>query len=84
VRANYCVQQIDRSVECTSSAIQALVMFREMYPRYRDQEIKKCIKGASKFIESKQQKDGTWYLKSSCILYDVIHFFNAHRQELIY
>ncbi|XP_020408406.1 achilleol B synthase isoform X3 [Zea mays] len=49
------------SVECTSSAIQALVMFREMYPRYRDQEIKKCIKGASKFIESKQQKDGTWF-----------------------
>jgi len=79
VRANSCVQQIDRSVECTSSAIQALVMFRELYPGYRDEEIKKCIKGASKFIESKQRKDGTWYLKSSCLLYAVIHSFNAHR-----
>ncbi|XP_066337305.1 achilleol B synthase-like isoform X3 [Miscanthus floridulus] len=49
------------SVECTSSAIQALVMFRELYPGYRDEEIKKCIKGASKFIESKQRKDGTWF-----------------------
>ncbi|XP_021317414.1 achilleol B synthase isoform X3 [Sorghum bicolor] len=49
------------SVECTSSATQALVMFRELYPGYRDEEIKNCIKGASKFIESKQRKDGTWF-----------------------
>jgi len=33
VRANSCVQQIDRSVECTSSTIQAFVMFKELYPR---------------------------------------------------
>lgn len=82
MRANSCVQQIDRSVECTSSATQALVMFRELYPGYRDEEIKNCIKGASKFIESKQRKDGTWYLKSSCLLYDVIHSFNAHTYQL--
>ncbi|PUZ45336.1 hypothetical protein GQ55_8G214400 [Panicum hallii var. hallii] len=49
------------SVECTSSALQTLAMFRELYPGYRDEEIGKCIKGGSKFIENKQRKDGAWF-----------------------
>ncbi|KAL6603926.1 hypothetical protein ACP70R_044287 [Stipagrostis hirtigluma subsp. patula] len=49
------------SVEPTSSVLQALCMFRELYPGYRKQEIGKCIKTASKFIEEKQQEDGSWY-----------------------
>lgn len=50
-----------RSVECTSSALQTLAMFRELYPGYRDEEIGKCIKGGSKFIENKQREDGAWF-----------------------
>jgi achilleol B synthase len=38
-------------------------MFRELYPGYRGEEIRKCIKSASDFIEKKQRKDGSWYLK---------------------
>nr|UMM64878.1 2,3-oxidosqualene cyclase [Avena strigosa] len=49
------------SVECTSSVLQALVMFRELYPGYRKEEIGKCIKNASKFIENSQRKDGSWF-----------------------
>jgi hypothetical protein len=45
----------DRSVECTSSVIQALNMFREMYPGYRKEEIEKCIKTASRFIEKEKK-----------------------------
>uniref|UniRef100_A0A453R3K1 Squalene cyclase C-terminal domain-containing protein n=1 Tax=Aegilops tauschii subsp. strangulata TaxID=200361 RepID=A0A453R3K1_AEGTS len=37
-------------------------MFREVYPGYREEEIRKCIKNASKFIENSQRKDGSWYL----------------------
>uniref|UniRef100_A0A0D3G4V5 Terpene cyclase/mutase family member n=1 Tax=Oryza barthii TaxID=65489 RepID=A0A0D3G4V5_9ORYZ len=49
------------SVECTSSVLQALIMFSECYPVYRKEEIGKCIKNASKFIENKQRKDGSWF-----------------------
>jgi achilleol B synthase len=38
-------------------------MFKELYPGYRKEEIAKCVKNASKFIEDKQRKDGSWYLK---------------------
>ncbi|KAJ1256785.1 hypothetical protein BS78_K310900 [Paspalum vaginatum] len=48
------------SFECTSSVLQALVAFREMYPEYRNEDIGKCIESASKFIEKNQQKDGSW------------------------
>uniref|UniRef100_A0A0E0PJD1 Squalene cyclase C-terminal domain-containing protein n=1 Tax=Oryza rufipogon TaxID=4529 RepID=A0A0E0PJD1_ORYRU len=36
-------------------------MFSECYPVYRKEEIGKCIKNASKFIENKQRKDGSWF-----------------------
>ncbi|VAI68040.1 unnamed protein product [Triticum turgidum subsp. durum] len=49
------------SVECTSSVLQALIMFREIYPGYRKEEIGQCIKNASVFIENSQRKDGSWY-----------------------
>uniref|UniRef100_A0A453RGX0 Squalene cyclase C-terminal domain-containing protein n=1 Tax=Aegilops tauschii subsp. strangulata TaxID=200361 RepID=A0A453RGX0_AEGTS len=61
----HVLQLIDRSVECTSSVLQALIMFKELYPGYRKEEIGKCVKNASKFIEDKQRKDGSWYLKLS-------------------
>uniref|UniRef100_A0ACD6AJV0 Uncharacterized protein n=2 Tax=Avena sativa TaxID=4498 RepID=A0ACD6AJV0_AVESA len=49
------------SVECTSSVLQALIMFEELYPGYRKEVIAKCVKNASKFIEDKQRKDGSWF-----------------------
>uniref|UniRef100_A0A0E0R722 Terpene cyclase/mutase family member n=2 Tax=Oryza TaxID=4527 RepID=A0A0E0R722_ORYRU len=48
-------------VECTSSAIQGLISFTELYPGYRGVEIESCIKNAVMFIENKQQNDGSWY-----------------------
>lgn len=47
--------------ECTSSLIQALIMFREIRPGYRHEEIEKIIKSGALFIEKQQQKDGSWY-----------------------
>ncbi|CAD6244632.1 unnamed protein product [Miscanthus lutarioriparius] len=46
--------------ECTSSVLQALVLFKELYPSYRTKDIKKCIRSATTFIESRQQEDGSW------------------------
>ncbi|XP_037468374.1 achilleol B synthase-like isoform X2 [Triticum dicoccoides] len=48
--------------ECkrTTSLLEAFIMFRELYPGYREEEIGKCIKNASKFIENSQRKDGSW------------------------
>ncbi|KAM0862127.1 hypothetical protein ACQ4PT_045448 [Festuca glaucescens] len=48
------------SVECTSSVIDALMMFRDQHPLYRNNEIEGCVQKAALFIESKQQKDGSW------------------------
>ncbi|XBI77771.1 hypothetical protein VPH35_087583 [Triticum aestivum] len=51
-----------RYVECTSSVIQGLVLFREMYPKHcRMEEIENCIQKAVDYIESIQRSDGSWY-----------------------
>ncbi|XP_047047255.1 achilleol B synthase-like [Lolium rigidum] len=49
------------SAECTASVLDALVLFTELYPMYRKKEIEKCTESAVKFIQSKQQDDGSWY-----------------------
>ncbi|VVA95855.1 unnamed protein product [Arabis nemorensis] len=46
-------------VECTSAVIQALVIFKQLYPDHRTKEITKSIEKAAQFIESKQMSDGT-------------------------
>lgn len=48
-------------VECTSSVIQALVMFKQLYSDHRTREIDRTIEKAVQFIESKQETDGSWY-----------------------
>ncbi|KAJ1267796.1 hypothetical protein BS78_07G085600 [Paspalum vaginatum] len=48
-------------VECTSSVIQALALFREKYPGHRKDEIDRCIRRATVFIEKLQNDDGSWY-----------------------
>lgn len=48
-------------VECTSSAIQALTMFRKLYPKHRRKEIDNCIFEGVRYIEDTQNPDGSWY-----------------------
>jgi len=57
------------SVECTSSVLQALIMFRDLDHGYRKEEIGNCIESATKFIEKEQRKDGSWSQKFYCLLY---------------
>ncbi|KAK3428105.1 hypothetical protein EUGRSUZ_F04220 [Eucalyptus grandis] len=45
-------------VECTSSAIQALVLFRNLYPRHKKEEIVDFISNAVQYLESMQKPDG--------------------------
>lgn len=48
-------------VECTSSAIQALFLFKERHPAHRRNEVETCIAKAANYIESIQLADGSWY-----------------------
>ncbi|EFH64023.1 hypothetical protein ARALYDRAFT_477065 [Arabidopsis lyrata subsp. lyrata] len=57
--ANTMVER--KFVECTSSVIQALDLFRKLYPDHRTKEINKSIKKAVQFIQGKQTADGSWY-----------------------
>ncbi|XP_010531953.1 PREDICTED: camelliol C synthase-like isoform X3 [Tarenaya hassleriana] len=47
--------------ECTSSAIQALVLFRKLYPDHRAKEIDIFIEKAVEYIQRIQMPDGSWY-----------------------
>ncbi|EOY27693.1 Beta-Amyrin Synthase, putative [Theobroma cacao] len=47
--------------ECTSSAIQALVLFSQLYPGYRKKDIETCVTNAVQFLEGSQMEDGSWY-----------------------
>ncbi|CAM0914184.1 unnamed protein product [Alopecurus aequalis] len=49
------------SVESTASVLDALILFKEIYPQYRSQEIGKCTRNAAIFIQNKQRDDGSWY-----------------------
>ncbi|XP_062076402.1 germanicol synthase-like isoform X2 [Humulus lupulus] len=48
-------------VECTSAAIQALVLFKKLYPGHREQEINMFISRAVRYLENTQTHDGSWY-----------------------
>ncbi|KAF8413572.1 hypothetical protein HHK36_001563 [Tetracentron sinense] len=48
-------------VECTTATIQALVMFKKLYPGHRNKEIENSIAKAIHFIEEIQKPDGSWY-----------------------
>ncbi|KAJ1276850.1 hypothetical protein BS78_05G247700 [Paspalum vaginatum] len=48
-------------VECTSSSIQCLQLFRKLNPEHRKEEIKNCISKGVNFIKSIQRTDGSWY-----------------------
>ncbi|KAG6769427.1 hypothetical protein POTOM_025062 [Populus tomentosa] len=67
-------------VECTSAAIQALTSFKKLYPGHRSEEIDSCIKKATMFIESIQEKDGSW-LFASFIAWDIYYEERAINQN---
>ncbi|XP_050940718.1 isomultiflorenol synthase-like isoform X2 [Cucumis melo] len=48
-------------VECTSSALQAILLFRKQYPSHRKEEINKFINKAIRFLLDTQLPDGSWY-----------------------
>lgn len=50
-----------RYVECTSSAIQGLSLFKKLYPQHRTEEIEMSIAKSVEFIEESQNPDGSWY-----------------------
>lgn len=58
--ANFLKTIICRSMECTSSVLEGLILFKEQYPHYRCKEIGKCIKDSATYIENKQRKNGSW------------------------
>ncbi|KAL8460798.1 hypothetical protein ACS0TY_032343 [Phlomoides rotata] len=48
-------------VECTSSGIEALVLFQELYPNHRTKEIETFVTKAVGYLEDIQSPDGSWY-----------------------
>ncbi|EPS60486.1 beta-amyrin synthase, partial [Genlisea aurea] len=48
-------------VECTSSSIHALALFRKIFPHHREKEIQTFIDKAANFVERIQRPDGSWY-----------------------
>ncbi|XP_038890186.1 beta-amyrin synthase-like isoform X6 [Benincasa hispida] len=48
-------------VECTSSAIQALILFKKLFPSHEKKEIDNFIEKATNYIKQMQKEDGSWY-----------------------
>lgn len=47
-------------MECTAAAIQALVLFKKLYPAHRKKEITDFIGNAARYLEDIQMPDGSW------------------------
>merc|ERR1719229_1311725 len=57
-------------VECSSSAMQALVDFGRQFPGHRSSEISAAVARGAEFIEAMQRDDGSWYgCWGSCFTY---------------
>ena len=48
-------------VECTGSAIQALVSFKREHPNYREKDVDNFIARAVEYLENEQKSNGGWY-----------------------
>ncbi|XP_074285418.1 lupeol synthase-like [Silene latifolia] len=48
-------------VECTSSAIQSLELFKKLHPKHRRNEVELCISQGLSYIEEAQNPDGSWH-----------------------
>ncbi|XP_060669505.1 beta-amyrin synthase-like [Ziziphus jujuba] len=57
-------------VECTSSAIQALLLFKKLHKGHKTKEIENFITNAVRFIQDIQRPEGSWYGNwGSCFTY---------------
>ncbi|KAM3701988.1 hypothetical protein ACB098_05G216000 [Castanea mollissima] len=57
-------------VECTASSVQALLLFKKLYPQHRKKEIENSIQKAVGYILDIQMPDGSWYGNwGICFLY---------------
>lgn len=70
----FCSVLLNRYVECTGSAMQALTFFKKLYPKHRTEEIDNSIAKAICYIEDTQNLDGSWY----CILLYIIICFDSN------
>ena len=43
--------------------MEALILFREVNPEYRGEEIREYVSKAAMFIENNQKKDGSWSVR---------------------
>nr|XP_011465764.1 PREDICTED: beta-amyrin synthase-like [Fragaria vesca subsp. vesca] len=60
-------------VECTSSSIQALALFRKLYPGHRKKRVDDFITRAAWYLEDMQTPDGSWYGKwGVCFIYGTL------------
>ncbi|KAK7359685.1 hypothetical protein VNO77_01648 [Canavalia gladiata] len=48
-------------VECTGTTIEALVLFKKLYPEHRKKEIENFIGNGVGYLEDIQTADGSWY-----------------------
>ncbi|KAL5681501.1 hypothetical protein ACJX0J_007886, partial [Zea mays] len=70
----YSWLEVSMTVECTSSVLQALVLFEEFNSEYRSKEIKENVKKAAIYIENNQNKDGSWYgTWGICFVYGTLY-----------
>merc|ERR1711920_664650 len=57
-------------VECSASAMGALVLFAKQFPNHRGAEIARAVKRGAQFIKAMQRDDGSWYgCWGSCFTY---------------
>ena len=48
-------------VECTSSCVHSLILFRDAFPDYRSTAVTDAIEAGVNVIKAKQRADGSWY-----------------------
>ncbi|KAL8139696.1 hypothetical protein V2J09_005717 [Rumex salicifolius] len=64
-------------VECTSAVIQALSLFKKLYPEHRRQEIDLCIKKGLQYILDQQNPDGSRGSWGICYTYGTWYAIGA-------
>ena len=70
-------------MECTSSAIQALLLFQKLHPGHREDEIKSCICKAIAYIEDEQKQDGSWFASLYPDFTFVTFFFTKKKKRKV-
>nr|F8WQD0.1 RecName: Full=Shionone synthase; Short=AtaSHS [Aster tataricus]BAK52535.1 shionone synthase [Aster tataricus] len=48
-------------VECTGTGMEALVLFKKLYPKHRTKEVESFLTNAARYLDNTQMPDGSWY-----------------------